>query len=317
MATEHERIAEIRRRLTQHLHTTEGVRVSIGDDAAILERSDAEVVLSVDAAVENVHFSRAWLSWEEIGARAVIAALSDLAAMGATPRSALLSLICPPSLDDEALYALIDGVANAQHDYRCPVVGGNLARGTELSITTTVVGVAPAKPLLRGGARPGDGLYVTGTLGSAALGLRLLQSNQAALSPDDVARFRRPCARIAEGVLLSRFASAAIDVSDGLLQDLAHVCEASKIGCTVESAKLPISAAEHAAQAVRANRVDLALTGGEDYELLFAAAVTPADVRATRIGTFTAEPSIRVIDASGRVVTPGSAAGFDHFRVGG
>jgi thiamine-monophosphate kinase len=321
VATEHERIAEIRRRLSvaqpsagDSLAAT--VRVSIGDDAAILRSMGRDVVLSVDTAVEGVHFNRAWLSWEELGARCVAAALSDLAAMGAAPRGALVSLICPQALTDAELFALVDGIGNAQHAYACPVIGGNLARGSELSITTTVVGDAPERPLLRSGARAGDSLFITGVLGSAALGLRLLQAGRAELSASDVARWRSPRARVDEGLLLSRSASAAIVVSDGLLQELQHLCDASHVGCTLELAALPLSRAVAAAATVHADLTALALTGGEHYELLCAAPAPPTGVESTRIGSFSAERGIRAVDSHGARVALDPNAGFDHFRQG-
>ncbi len=316
MASEHERIREIQRRLTAGAPSiAAGVRVSIGDDAAVLAADAREVAISVDAAVEGVHFDRAWLSLRAIGLRAVSAALSDLAAMGATPRCAVVALICPDSLTDDALYSLIDGVADAQQRYACSIAGGNLARGRELSITTTVIGMHGARPLLRSGAREGDGLYVTGVLGEAALGLRALQASRAALAPRAVERWRAPRARIAEGLLLAACerVSAAIDVSDGLVQDLEHLCRASQLGCVVEAARLPLAAEAASASALGASALALALTGGEDYELLFAAAGPVEGLAATRIGTFVRDPALYVVDESGAPIALADSRGFDHF----
>lgn len=312
MASEHERIAEIRARLARSAPAASGVALSIGDDAAVIEASALGSVLSVDAQIEGVHFDRGWLSLRELGARAIASALSDLAAMGADPRAALVSVICPAALGDGELYELMDGAGDAQARYACPIVGGNLARGAQLSITTTVVGAAPAKPLTRSGARAGDGVFVTGTLGSAALGLALLKRGTPARAPEHVARWRVPTARIAEGSLAAQRASAAIDISDGLLQDLHHICAASLVGCELDLGALPRPHEDALAAELGLDLERLALSGGEDYELLIAAAEPPAGAAFTRIGTFSEAAGIRLRDASG-AVRAAEIAGFDHF----
>jgi len=312
MASEHERIAEIRARLSRGAPASAGIELSIGDDAAILKASSAGSVLSVDAQGEGVHFRRQWLSLRQLGARALASALSDLAAMGAIPRAALLSIICPGELTDQELYEIIDGAADAQARYGCSVVGGNLARGAELSITTTVIGASPQQPLARSGAQPGDGLYVTGLLGSAALGLELLRRGLSERAPGHVERWRVPTARIAEGTRAAEHAHAAIDVSDGLLQDLRHVCAASSIGCVVEVAALPRPSEVALALELGLDLERLALSGGEDYELLIAAAQPPPGADFTRIGTFCEGSDILLRDGAG-ALRAAQLAGFDHF----
>ncbi len=311
VAGELERIVEIRRRLE---HASGELRLGIGDDAAVLLPSPRGQALSVDAQVEGVHFRRNLLSLTDIGYRALAAALSDLAAMGARPRAALLALVLPPELADAELYAIIDGVAEAQREHACAVAGGNLARGRELSITTTVVGDAPEPPLSRAGARPGDALRVTGTLGGAALGLALLQAGRGEIAPRSVQRWRRPAPRIADGMALCGVASAAIDVSDGLLRDLQHVAEASGVGFELELARLPLDPELSAgARALGLDATALALSGGEDYELLFTAADDATRSPGTRIGRATVAPGLRLLDARGRNVAPPALPGFDHF----
>jgi thiamine-monophosphate kinase len=262
-----------------------------------------------------VHFRRDLLALPDIGYRAFVAALSDLAAMGARPRAAMLSLILPQALSDAELYALIDGVAEAQRAYACPVVGGNLARGGELSITTSVIGDGAQSPLTRGGAQSGDALFVTGKLGGAALGLALLLAGKSELAPHSVSRWRRPTARVNEGEALCGVASAAIDLSDGLLQDLGHLCEASGVGCELELAKLPL--ADELSGAAPALGIDgsmLALSGGEDYELLFTLPKGRASNMGVQIGTMVPTAGVRLRDAAGRELDPPSQVGFDHFR---
>jgi thiamine-monophosphate kinase len=270
MAGEFERIAEIRRRLAS---ASADIELGIGDDAALLRASPRAQALSVDTQVEGVHFSRAYSSLADIGYRALAAAVSDLGAMGARPRAALSAWIVPETCADAELYAIADGIAEAARDFGCPVAGGNLAAGRELSITTTVIGDAPERALTRAGARPGHTLFVTGALGASALGLAALQAGRADLAPDCVARYRRPRARVCEGLALVGIASAAIDVSDGLLQDLDHLATASGVGFEIELAQLPLHPELVAGcRALGCEAEALALTGGEDYELLFTAA---------------------------------------------
>lgn len=314
-SSEHERIRALRQRLERK---RSDVRIGIGDDAAVLLPDTGSMVLTVDAAVEGVHFERGWASWHDIGRRAYVAAASDLAAMGAKPRVALLALVLPKSVDDEALFAIVDGVAEGADECGAPIVGGNLAAGSELSITTTVVGEIEGEPLTRSGARPGDGVYVTGTIGTAALGAAALRAGRESseLAARFVARWRRPVARLVEGERLREVATAAIDVSDGLVQDLDHLCEASGVGAQIDLARLPLDRS-HAALAAELG-VDpwvVALTGGEDYELLFAAPHGKAVAKlATRIGHFTPRAGeVEILGPNGdRVELP--TRGFDHFR---
>lgn len=276
------------------------VQLGIGDDAAVLAGG---LVLSVDAQVEHVHFERAWLDDAAIGYRAFVAALSDLAAMGALPRAALSSLILP---DAALATAVAAGQAEAAREYACPVVGGNLSRGDVLSITTTVLGHAEA-PLTRGGAQPGHTVFVAGDLGAAAAGLRAHQ-----LQDTRFARVRsawaRPTARIAEGIAAARFASAAIDLSDGLLQDAGHLAAGSGVRLALSRAALqPFAVALHAeAQALVADPWDWVLRGGEDYALLITSSgAAPAGFVA--IGTVVAGDGITL---DGETV---AGAGHDHF----
>ncbi len=292
------------------------LELDLGDDAAVLEAGDEHEVLSVDAHVEGVHFERRWIDLVELGARATMAAASDLAAMGASPTVLLLSLALPPSIDDEALEALARGVNGAAKRLGAKVVGGNLTRARELSLHTTVVGRMREAPLRRDGARVGDGVWVTGTLGAAALGLSALMSgrgDEAALA-EVVARWRRPLARIEEGRRLVGVASAAMDVSDGLVVDLTRLLRASAVGAEIEAARLPLAPrAEEAARALGLDATSRALFGGEDYELLFTA---PPSVRldgwATRVGEVIPPPGVLVRWADGSIEP--ASGGYDHFE---
>lgn len=305
-------LTKIRNRLSQ---SDARVSVGVGDDAAVLAPMARGAVLSVDVAVEGVHFDRRWLSLEDAGYRGYVAALSDLAAMGAAPAAGLLSMIVPRANTDDDVLRMIDGAHEAAVEYGAPIVGGNLSSGAELAMSTTVIGEAPARPLLRSGARPGDAVYVTGTLGAAALGLALLSRGEAdreGASPF-VARWRRPRARFDRMAAVLAVATSAMDVSDGLVMDLERLIEASGVAATVESARLPTEAGhDDLARALGLDGDDLALSGGEDYELLFTAPEgSAAPAVATRIGTLHAGHGVRVLDRSG---TERSLArrGYEH-----
>lgn len=302
-----------------------GVSVGIGDDAAVFAPGTHPLVWTVDAQVEHVHFERAWLSWEDVGFRSFMAAASDLAAMGAEPVAALSALVLPPSVDDAALSAIAHGQAAAASDVGAPVIGGNLARGSELSVTTTLVGRAAA-PLLRSGARPGDGLHLAGCVGLAAAGLAALLRGDACMQDARIApalaAWRRPRARIAEGRGAALAASrgeahAAVDVSDGLACDVAHLADASDVAVVLDAAAVVASGGDDLARAaavVGRDALELCLDGGEDYALVVASSADLPGFR--RIGTVVArgergEGRLYVEDARG--LRPIEPRGFDHF----
>lgn len=309
---EFERIRELAQRFGL---AGDAVQLGIGDDAAVLRAQPRPIVLSVDAAVQGVHFEPAFASYAEIGARAFTAAVSDLAAMGSTPLAALCALIVPSDLPRPEFAALNEGIAQAAQRYGCPVIGGNLSGGAQLSITTTVVGTLPGPGLYRSGARAGDAVYVSGPLGSAALGLRLLQLKAAERGPAFVQAFRAPTARIAQGLALAGRATSAIDVSDGAAQDLGHICEASGIAAEIELERVPLAPGmKELARAIGEDPLRLALAGGEDYELIY---TLPAGVEdpcgGTRIGRMLeGSGRVHLVDADGREIAI-DGPGFRHF----
>lgn len=283
--------------------------VDIGDDAAVLRVPRGEqLVISTDASVEGVHFRRAWLTPQEIGYRAVTAALSDLAAMAATPRGVLISIQLSQH-GERPLVDIADGIGDAVRAAGTVVIGGNLVHGELLGITTTVVG-ATFSPLRRSGARPGDLLYVTGLLGGPRSALRALEDERD-VAQELRARFARPVARIAEARwLASRGAIAAIDISDGLGRDATHLAAASDVTLEIQSERVPVfpGATE-----------DDALSGGEEYELLVVArAALPEKEFAERfkipltpIGRVVEGPrKVQFTRAGKRVASP---LGYDHF----
>jgi thiamine-monophosphate kinase len=310
---EHALIQRIRGRLPP---PPEFVIVGIGDDAAVVEpeRNTVEV-LTTDCLVEGVHFDQTFVGPAEIGHKALAVNLSDLAAMGASPRVALLSLVLPPSLPVARVDALVEGMAALAARARISIVGGNIARSPgPLIVDVTVTGSVHRRGVVRrSGARAGDELYVTGTLGGAALGLRRLGEDPSS-DGRAVDRYRRPEPRLRFGVMLgrNRVARACIDLSDGLADGVRQIAEASGVGALVDAAAVPLESGATLADA---------LGGGEDYELLFA--VSPrtrsrlkhvqrrvSDIAVTRIGKLTSDRAL-LLTRDGR--TEALPAGFEHF----
>jgi thiamine-monophosphate kinase len=318
--------------------------VGIGDDAAVVEPERNRVeVFTVDALVEGIHFDRAFTPPDAIGHRALAVNLSDLAAMGAAPRLALLSMALPAALPLADFDAITAGFAALAARHRLHVAGGNLTRSPgPLMIDVTVMGtVKRRQALTRSGARPGDDLYVSGMLGSARAGLQLLQSPVSpqstdgrmtnGLTTDDrrlTTAYLRPEPRVALGVHLgrNRAASACMDLSDGLSDGIVQIAEASGVGITIDAGALPIDPAARAVFTARgADPVVEALRGGDDYELLITVrprtqrrlteAMRRGDVLLTRIGRCTAERGITVRGAQDAPLAAGALPqGFSHFR---
>ena len=255
------------------LGSGEFVDLSVGDDAAALTvPPNSELIVSTDSSVLDTHFTDDVFP-EDVGYKAVASAVSDLAAMGAEPLGMTLALTMP-SVDDLWLHGLSQGLARACHEYRLPLVGGDTTRGP-LSLTLTVLGFCPRdEKLLRSEARVGDKVCVSGCLGDAAFGLSVMQGNYrgSELDFDDqeylVGRFTHPTARLNLGYRLRQYATSCIDLSDGLLQDAAHVANASGVRFSIHSDAIPLSTALVSAVG-EAQALEYALSGGEDYELLF------------------------------------------------
>jgi thiamine-monophosphate kinase len=298
--------------------------IGIGDDVAAWH-SDASIQLAtVDSMVQDVHFSLDWTSWRELGWKSLAINLSDIAAMGGVPEYALVALSLPEDTDVEDVTGLYEGIIEIARQFHVAIVGGNISRAPEISVTVTVLGSSLNHDLLRRStARPGDTIAVTGYPGSAAAGLEVLTKKlKYAQETDKYLRnaFLRPVPRVAEGqVLVKNGITTAIDISDGLLSDLRHICEASKVGARVEIHRLPVHAAVSENFGERAR--ELTLAGGEAYELLFtggAGAIERAAKKlrcpVTTIGEITAgEPGkIDVFDAHGNPVKI-SQTGWEHF----
>jgi len=321
MSSERDRIELLRNALGGQL--PQGVLLGIGDDAAAITPPAEALVWTVDAAVEGVHFRRDLLTLEDVGYRATMAAASDLAAMGAAPIGLLAALVLPAWVSDADLEALARGQREAADALGTAVIGGNLSRGTELSITTTALGTA-ARPLTRAGARPGDGIWMAGPVGLAALGLAALSRDEGPAAAEKgppavaaaVAAWRRPLARLADGRRASGRARAAIDVSDGLARDVGHVARASGVRAVLDAARLVGDELREAAAALGRDPLALALYGGEDYALVATLPEGQALEGFTRIGAvepLSAGPCVALAGEDGSI-TALVELGFDHFR---
>lgn len=281
-----------------------GVVLGIGDDAAILRpRPGEDYVVSTDTAVEDVHFAWTLHAARTVGRRVLVANLSDLAAMGARPVGFTCALSAPSDLPLRRFDQLLDGLMDVATAHACPLIGGNLARAEQTHVTLTVIGaVARGRALRRDALRPGDRLYVTGTLGASALALR--RARRLARRTHHVAT-----PRLVAGRALARMSGrrACIDLSDGLAGDLRHLAEASGVGIEVDVSKLPLPRGfARACAAEGIDPIELAVAGGEDYELLFglpasgrggaptaAALARRLGVGVTEIGRATRTPGVR------------------------
>ncbi len=319
-------------RLCRRYGSSKGVRLGIGDDAAVLDLASASLV-STDTLLEGVHFETAWLTPSRLGFRAFRVAVSDLAAMGATPRYALLSLCLPPAYDSRRALGLVRGFVREAAQSSTVLVGGNVSRAATLGITVTVMGTGEGRGCRRSGARPGQRLLVTGNLGDAAAGVELLAGGKQ--RGVLVERYRRPPLRVATARSLAQAGSvrAMIDVSDGLVQDLEHLCRASAVQAEIAPQRLPTSVALRRASKAPENGARkrmsalgrpahwYALYGGEDYELLFtvddddrtvarvASICRGYGCSVAEIGRIHAGRDARVVDSRGRILR----GGFDHF----
>jgi thiamine-monophosphate kinase len=311
-----------------------GVRVGIGDDAALATVRTGELALTTDLLVEGSHFERRLIAPRDLGYKAIAVNLSDLAAMGASPRFALVSLGLPAAVDAAWVVELYGGMVECSSEYAVSIVGGDLSRARETTISVTLVGEVPAgRAVLRSGASAGERIAVTGTLGASAAGLLLSRSPKDVLSESLTAGWgrqllhahERPTPRIGEGETLALSgATAMMDLSDGLSRDLPRLCRASGVGAAIRADRVPVAPALAAnAKRLGIDPLDVALSGGEDYELL---AVLPAGVlddaaerlrdrfgvALTEIGETTAPEGITILGDDGEE-RPLEPKGWDHF----
>lgn len=299
--------------------------LDLSDDAALLDvPAGRQLVLSADAMVAGVHFLPDDPP-ETVGRKLLRVNLSDLAAMGAAPLGYLMTTALPQGTPDSWLAGFAAGLAADQAEFGISVLGGDtVSTPGPITLSLTILGtVAAGAALRRQGARPGDSIWVSGSIGDGALGLRVLQGRLAADAEGYLARrYRLPQPRLALGAALAGLARAAMDVSDGLAQDLGHLCRAGGCGAVLEAAAVPLSPAARAAVLADPSLLPVVLTGGDDYELLFAAppdqeAVlargAAAGIAVTRIGRFVeGPPEVRVLGEGGTPLTL-PKEGWSHF----
>ena len=300
--------------------------VGIGDDAAAWYTDDSIELATVDSLIQGVHFTLEITSWHELGWKALAVSLSDIAAMGSTPRYALVSLALPGHTEVEDVADLYRGMAELGRRFDVAIVGGDINKAPLVAINTTVLGNNSGRAqdiLTRSAAIVGDKITVTGYLGGAAAGLEML-TRQIKLGQEGSSSLRRaflqPLPRVTEGQILSQQGvKAAIDISDGLISDLSHICRASRVGARINVALVPIHPAVKAN--FREKALEMALGGGEDYELLFTAntgainrvrKVIPCPI--TVIGEVTADTmgKVTLVDKDGKPFKP-ARTGWQHF----
>lgn len=304
-----------------------GVHRGIGDDAAVLSLPDGHRLLTTtDLLIEDVHFRHAWTDCEALGHKAVAVNLSDIAAMGGTPRYLYLGLACPGETDLDDINAFLQGALNEAKRHKVTLVGGDTCRSPgPWMISVTVEGSAAEHQVIgRDGAQPGDLIMVSGSLGDSALALHLLHEGKQP-EPALLARHHQPTAQVQLGRLLGEqhLAKAMIDVSDGLAGDLEHILQASQVGGLIEEDKLPLSATFRQHVDREPDLLGLALYGGEDYELLFtvapekAAEVAALGVRLklpmTVIGVIQAGTGVLSLRDKTGAIRPILVRGYDHF----
>jgi len=303
--------------------------VGIGDDAAAWHSEPGIQLATIDALVQDVHFRLGMISWEELGWKSLAVNLSDIAAMGGLPRYALVSLALPQNTDVRDIVLFYQGMLTLARQFEVAVVGGNISLAPVVTVNVAVLGSTkgPGGRLLkRAAARPGDKVAVTGSLGGAAGGLEMLERGLEFDTESTAAlrrAFLRPFPRVKEArILVTKGVKAGIDISDGLVSDLSHICEASRLGATIQTDLIPV------AQSLNANfgpkAADMALSGGEDYELLFTAPAHVVEAAATALEgrgcgvtvvgemTLTGDTAVTLLDENGQEFTP-ATSGWDHF----
>jgi thiamine-monophosphate kinase len=315
-------------RIRRRAATGRGVRIGIGDDAAWVIHRRGSSLITADLLIEDIHFRLQWTSLSDLGHKSLAVNLSDIAAMGGTPAYVVLSLGLPARFERRQVDEYYRGLHRLAATSNVALIGGDTNISDRLIISACVIGHPVGQPIRRTGARVGDDLYVTGTLGDSSLGLEFLRHRKKSAERVALAfvlkRHHRPTPRLRAAALLAKhnIPSAMIDVSDGLLQDLGHICAASGVGAQVGNDKLPLSAAYRALAGPA--QTSFALSGGEDYELLFSAPARhrpaiaklqrAAQVKITCIGSIVARRhGITVLDSRGRPITL-RHRGHDHFK---
>jgi len=315
MIKERSLIRQIRRMAAASVNSS--AEIGIGDDCAVLRlKPGYELLVTTDLCIENVHFRRAWHPPSAVGHRCLTRGLSDIAAMGGEPLACFMSLGLPADLPQAWIKGFLRGLLALAKRYKVQLAGGDVSSAPQITADIIVTGQVPSgTAILRSGARPGDRIYVTGTLGASAATLKQLFAAKKP-KPEKSNLHFHPTPRIEVGNYLrkKRLATAMIDVSDGLSVDLTHICDESGVAAILSSKKIPIG---------KNANLELALHGGEDYELLFTAsqhAKVPsriADVKITEIGEIRNRrdysSAIQILGDNGKV-RPLPQRGWEHFK---
>lgn len=298
--------------------------VWIGDDTAVLRAPAGTILFTTDLLIEHVHFDTKFTGPEDLGYKALAVNISDVAAMGGTPRRAVIGLGVTPGLGLEWIEGLYSGMKECCDEFDMAVVGGDVSRSTQIIISVALLGNPAGRLFIqRSGARVGDAVCVTGTLGASAAGLRLMrEENRDRL--DLLRAHLRPVPRVREAQILRKhLPTSMIDISDGFSVDLGHICDSSEVGVLVESNHLPL--VDLSGVALDESPLQLALSGGEDYELCFTIPQDRCDAAMAAVteatGTLVTKVGEVVEPARGRILlvesgdTPLEAPGWDHLRV--
>ncbi|MBI4336224.1 MAG: thiamine-phosphate kinase [Chloroflexi bacterium] len=322
-----DRVAQLIQREGVHISSVEGafpLLVGIGDDAAVWRCHSATEISTTDTLVQGVHFTLETAVWRELGWKSMAVNISDVAAMGALPLYALVTLGLPGDTRTEDIDDLYHGMLEACRAYRCEIVGGDMVSSPIVFITVALNGVTDGTLLLRSAAMPGDLVAVTGPLGASAGGMRMLQQGlviQEANAQVLRAAHQRPQPRVSEGrALVEAGVHCAMDISDGLWDDLSKLCAASGVGARLHASKVPVHPVLR--EVFPSQALGMALTGGEDYELVFTAppavmvrALATLPPGATAIGEVVPGPAgrVSVLGPDGHELPP-AIGGWDHFR---
>lgn len=308
-------------RLTSQLRLPKkNVSVGPGDDCAVVSAGSRKILLTTDMLIEDIHFRRDWMTPEEIGFKAMRVNLSDIAAMGGVPRFALVSVGLPPKTRGGYAEKIYRGLRKAASEAGTSIVGGDTNASPHLVVNVAIVGEAGPRVLLRKGAKAGDFLYVTGSLGGSALGLEALKRGRRAGYEGMMACHKKPPLRLDVGRILARMkgVTALMDLSDGLAGDLPHLLKASGVGADLDTRLLPFPHDfQRLAGRFRLNPVHLAVSGGEDYELLFTASPRVkipskiSGIPVSKLGKIT--PNAGRISDAGGILGSGRLRGFRHF----
>lgn len=290
---------------------------AIGDDCAVLNLPPRQQLLvTTDLCIENVHFRREWHPPESVGHKCLARGLSDIAAMGGKPLACFLSLGLTPRLPQKWTDGFLQGFIRLARRYKVQLAGGDISSAQQIMADIIVLGTAPAgKAVLRSGARPGDNIYVTGKLGASAAVLQQLFAGQRIQAKKSNPNFYpQPRLEVGQWLQQHKIPTSMIDLSDGLSVDLAHICDESRVSAQIEAVKIPIA---------KNSTLELALHGGEDYELLFTASPRTklpakiAGVPVTQIGTIKKRtnysPAIQILRQNGSVQSL-QQRGWEHFR---